>query len=234
MNIIIPIFYYLIMIARKINWLIYRNQVTLKGKAYLNFGALIIGMHKKDQIVLGKNIDLYGCLSVGKKGKIIIGDYTGMGRRAVIQALDKVEIGRFGYIAPDVLIFDSNHHSIYARDRMIDALGAEKGIYARNVATKPIKIGNHVWIGRRAMILKGVTIGDRSIVGANAVVTHDVPSDVVVAGNPAKIVKHIDQEPINPDEIVSPDEITRMFENDKIVRLDDIMKKFIKKRNVNK
>lgn len=218
------------MISRKINWFIYKNKITFKGKAYLNYGTLILGMNNKSQITLGKNVDLYCCLSVGKNGKIIIGDYTGIGRRVVIQAIDKIEIGKFGYIAPDVLILDSNHHSIYARDRMIDTFGAEKGIFSENVATKPIKIGNHVWIGRRAMILKGVTIGDRSIIGANAVVTHDVPPDVVVAGNPAKIVKHIDQTPKNPDEIITPEEITNMIENNKTPSVvTDIVKTFTKR-----
>lgn len=210
MHQLLSLWYYLQILSRKINWFIYRNKVTFKGNAFLNFGALIIGMDNKNQIILGKNVDLYGCLSVGEKGKIVIGDYTGMGRRALIQALDSVEIGRFGYIGPDVLIFDSNHHSIYARDRMIDTLGSEKGVHGANVVTKPIKIGNHVWIGRRAMIFKGVVIGDRSIVGANAVVTHDVPPDTVVAGNPARVVKQIDQEPINPDEVIHPDEISKM------------------------
>lgn len=203
MNILLFFFYQLIMISRKINWLIYRNQVTFKGKAYLNFGTLMIGMNKKNQIVLGKNVDLYGCLSVGKKGKIIIGDYTLMGRKAMIQALAKIEIGKFGYIGPESWIQDSNNHSIYAKDRMQDTLGTD----GLNAVNKPVKIGNHVWIGRRAMIFKGVTIGDRSIVAAGAVVTHDVPEDVVVAGNPAKIVKHIDQEPINPDENMSQEEL---------------------------
>jgi acetyltransferase-like isoleucine patch superfamily enzyme/coenzyme F420-reducing hydrogenase beta subunit len=54
---------------------------------------------------------------------------------------------------------------------------------------KPIVIGNHVWIGYRAMILKGVTIGDGAIVAANAVVTKDVPANCIVAGNPAKIIR---------------------------------------------
>ena len=216
MNKIFPIFYYLIMLSRKINWLIYRNQVTFKGKAYLNFGVLMLGMKRKDQIVLGKNVDLYGCLSVGEKGKIIIGDYTGMGRRAVVQALDRVEIGKFGFIASDVLINDSNHHSIYAKDRMLDAIRPEIGIFSEKVVTKPIKIGSHVWIGRRAIIFKGVTIGDRSVIGAGAMVTHDVPPDVVFAGNPAKVVKHIDQEPINPDETTNPEDLIKMSKDEVI------------------
>lgn len=198
------------MISIKINWLIYRNKITSKGKFYMYLGALIIGMQNKNQIVFGKEIKLSGCLSVAKKGKIILGDYTMMGRRAVIQAHDRIEIGRFGYIGPESWIQDSNNHSIYAKDRMTDTLGADRGIDGTNAVTKPIKIGNHVFIGRRAMVLKGVSIGDRSMVAAYAVVTHDVPPDVIVAGNPAKVVKQIDQEPVNPDEIMNPEKIMDM------------------------
>lgn len=210
MHIITSLWYYLQLLTRKINWLIYKDKITLKGKVYLNFGLLIIGMYKKDQIILGREVDLYGVLAVGKKGQISIGDYTCTSRGSMIQALSKIEIGRFGNIAPDVLIYDSNHLSIYAKDRMIHTFGAEKGISSENEVTKPIKIGNHVWIGRRAMILKGVTIGDRAIIGANAVVTHDVPEDTVVAGNPARIVKKIDQKPINPDIEISPEKLKNM------------------------
>ncbi len=51
-------------------------------------------------------------------------------------------------------------------------------------------IGNHVWIGENALILKGVKIGDNSIVGAGSVVTKDVPNNSIVAGNPARIIKN--------------------------------------------
>ncbi len=60
----------------------------------------------------------------------------------------------------------------------------------RDVVSKgPVKIGNNVWIGEKATILPGVTIGDGVVVAANAVVTKDVPSYCVVAGNPAKVIK---------------------------------------------
>lgn len=55
--------------------------------------------------------------------------------------------------------------------------------------TAPIQIGNHVWIGARAIILKGVTIGDGVVVAAGAVVTKDVPPNTLVGGVPAKIIK---------------------------------------------
>ena len=58
-------------------------------------------------------------------------------------------------------------------------------------AIKPVLIGDDVWIGADAKILKGVAIGDRSIVGAGAIVTKSVPPDVIVAGNPARVVKSL-------------------------------------------
>ena len=60
---------------------------------------------------------------------------------------------------------------------------------SNSVRTSPIVIGNHVWIGRRAMIMKGVTIGDGAVVAAGAIVTKDVPPNCVVAGVPARVVK---------------------------------------------
>lgn len=210
MNIFLPILYHTHMTFRKINRFLYRNKVTMKGPCALNYGTMMLGMHDKTQIVLGEHVDINGCLSVGKNGKITVGDWALVGPRALIQAMTRVRLGRFTYIGPDVLIIDSNHHSIYAMERMIDVLGVDKGISGLNAVSKAITIGNHVWIGRRAMIFKGVTIGDRSIVGAGAVVTHDVPPDTVVAGNPAKIVKEIDQKAINPDEIVNPQDILKM------------------------
>ena len=56
---------------------------------------------------------------------------------------------------------------------------------------RPIVIGDDVWIGGGGIVLAGVTIGDRSVIGAGAVVTRDVPSDVVVVGNPARIVRRL-------------------------------------------
>ena len=57
---------------------------------------------------------------------------------------------------------------------------------------KPIKIGNRVWIGIAATVMPGVTVGDNSIIAAGAVVTKDVPTNCIVAGVPAKIIKNLD------------------------------------------
>jgi len=91
----------------------------------------------------------------------------------------KVEIGDNAFIGPNVSIFTACH----PLDSAI-----------RNTAVEwaePVKIGDSVWIGGCATILPGVTIGDNVVIGAGAVVTKDVPSDVVVGGNPARIIRHL-------------------------------------------
>lgn len=180
---------------RSLNWFLYKNKITTKGPVVMNFGAGIIGHSSKNQVVLGKHVRLSGWLTILEKGKITIGDYTLIGNKTVIQAWEQVNIGSHSMISPEVWIQDNNSHSIYAQDRLVDMLGSRDfnniGIDTTNAVRKPIHIGNHVWIGRRAMIFKGVTIGDRSVVAAGAIVTHDVPPDTIVAGNPARVVKAI-------------------------------------------
>lgn len=55
----------------------------------------------------------------------------------------------------------------------------------------PVTIGNNVWLGSRVMILKGVSIGDNSVIGASSVVTKPIPANCIAAGNPAKIIRYI-------------------------------------------
>lgn len=74
---------------------------------------------------------------------------------------------------------------LYTAEHPIDAQVRRSGLES----ARPIRIGNDVWIGGGALVLPGVTIGDRSIVGAGSVVVHNVPPDSLVVGNPARIVR---------------------------------------------
>ena len=86
-------------------------------------------------------------------------------------------------LASGVYVTDSDWHDIYNRI----ALGK----------TEPIEIAANVWIGDSAIVCKGVSIGENSIIGAGAVVVNSIPPNCVAAGNPAKIVKHLDpQKPL--------------------------------------
>ncbi|MDF7822999.1 sugar O-acetyltransferase [Pontiellaceae bacterium B12227] len=92
----------------------------------------------------------------------------------------KITIGARTLFAPNVQLYTAGH-PLSAKER------AEELEFG-----KPITIGKDCWLGGNAIVLPGVTIGDRVVVGAGAVVTKDIPSDCVVAGNPARIVKTLD------------------------------------------
>lgn len=91
----------------------------------------------------------------------------------------EVRIGNNVFIGPNV--------SIYTACHPLDSETRDKAIEW----SEPVTIGNSVWIGGSATILPGVTIGNNVVVGAGAVVTKDVPDNVVVGGNPARIIKHL-------------------------------------------
>lgn len=90
-----------------------------------------------------------------------------------------IEIGDHVLFGPRVGIYTSNH-AIDATERINGACYA-----------KPVKIGNNVWIGGGVHINQGVTVGDNTIIGSGSVVTHDIPSNVVAAGVPCKVIREI-------------------------------------------
>ncbi|MDE5843470.1 MAG: sugar O-acetyltransferase [Muribaculaceae bacterium] len=92
----------------------------------------------------------------------------------------EVRIGDNCFIGPNV--------SIYTACHPLDAENRNKALEW----AEPVNIGDNVWIGGSATILPGVTIGDNVVVGAGAVVTKDIPSNVVIGGNPARIIKRLD------------------------------------------
>ena len=97
----------------------------------------------------------------------------------IILDVNKVKIGKNCFIAPNVGIYSATH-PVKAEERYN---GVEYGF--------PVTIGDNCWIGGGAVICPGVTLGDNVVVGAGSVVVKDVPSDVVVAGNPAKIIRKL-------------------------------------------
>lgn len=119
---------------------------------------------------------------VSKKGKLIIGNNVGMSSTAIV-CHESIEIGNNVNIGGNVVIYDTDFHSLNALDR----LKTETDL--KGTKTKPVKIGDNVFIGGHSTILKGVSIGKNSIVGACSVVTKDIPEDEIWAGNPISFIK---------------------------------------------
>lgn len=113
------------------------------------------------------------------KGTIVIGDAVMISPGTRISASDEIRIGNGCMFANSAYVTDSDWHGIYDRVN-------------RDPEPKPVILEDNVWVGDRATVLKGVRVGKNSIVAACAVVTKDVPPNVVVAGNPAKVVKELD------------------------------------------
>ena len=127
---------------------------------------------------LGKRsvIESYCCIN-NAVGDVTIGDYTRVGIHCTI--IGPVCIGNHVNLAQGITVTALNHNFADTTKR-IDEQG---------ISTKPVVIGDDVWIGANAVILPGVTIGRHCVVAAGAVVTKDVPDNTVVAGVPAKVIK---------------------------------------------
>lgn len=169
--------------------------ILLNSSAKINLdGILLLNEEiakgsRKDALVRvdeDAELNINGCfkvyydseITVYSKGKLSVG-YGYLNAGSQIRCMEEISIGNQCAIGRNVMIMDFDAHHIVYEDR------------TENKITKPIKIGNHVWIGAGATILKGVTIGDNAIIGAGAVVTRDIESNTIVVGNPAKVIKRI-------------------------------------------
>jgi carbonic anhydrase/acetyltransferase-like protein (isoleucine patch superfamily) len=147
------------------------------------------------RIVIGDNVRLSGKPSIafGRAGaappELVIGDGTFVGHGCGFFVARSVRIGRHCLLAGGALIYDLDGHPLDAADRR-----AALPTPPEQVA--PVALGDDVWVGAGAVILKGVTVGDRAIIAARSVVTRDVPPDCVVAGNPARVVKTLAGSPL--------------------------------------
>jgi acetyltransferase-like isoleucine patch superfamily enzyme len=124
----------------------------------------------------GQPIHLCAWDADGARGRIDIGDHCLVCPGVKLLAATKIEIADDCMLASGVSISDADWHDLRDRTRPVGA-------------TAEVRLGRNVWIGERAMITKGVTIGENSIVGAGAVVVDDVPANAIAVGNPARVVR---------------------------------------------
>lgn len=186
------------LVISRVFWVFVSSYLVFKYKLKVSGRLRICGspvIRNYGQIYIGRGLDLrstprstaMGVIcpvvlnTMTQSAVIKIGDSVGISG-AVICAKDNVTIGDRVMIGSGVVICDTDFHSL---DYQVRAT-MEDSSYAMS---SPVYIGDDCFIGARAMVMKGVTIGNRSIVGAGSVVVKDVPEDTIVAGNPAKVIR---------------------------------------------
>lgn len=117
---------------------------------------------------------------------ISIGAHTFVNTNCMFLDNNSITIGKNGLIGPYVQIYTA-HHPVKAGERIIEEDGKSRYL----TATKPVRIGDNVWIGGNSVIFPGVTIGNNVTIGAGSVVTKDIPDDVLAFGNPCNVQKDL-------------------------------------------
>lgn len=138
-----------------------KSSIRVARGGYLSFGKLC-------------TMESGSYIGVRKGGHINLGDGVYINRNTIIVSHDNISIGNGVTIGPGCYIYDHDH-----------APETKSGF-----KTATIKIGKNVWIGANVVLLKGITVGDNSTIGAGSVVVKNVPENAIVVGNPAKVIKY--------------------------------------------
>jgi acetyltransferase-like isoleucine patch superfamily enzyme len=157
-----------------------RNALHRRAFGSYGEGTVVVRPHilrGVDRIHLGARVAVYDGAWLAcedGEGPIRVGDDTYLGHRVHLHAGAALSIGSGCVLADDVFVSTTDH---------------DPGHLSTSSASAPVTIGERVFLGQRAIVLGGVTIGDGARVGAGAVVTHDVPAGATVAGVPARVVR---------------------------------------------
>jgi acetyltransferase-like isoleucine patch superfamily enzyme len=160
-----------------------RGRLKLDGLAFIG-PRVVLQVKPHARIELGR----WSWLGHGTKircheGVVSIGAKTVLGQECTISAYRHVSIGRECVVADRVMLIDFDHG-------MVDV---ERPIRLQGIYMRDVNVGNNVWIGYGACILRGVTVGDNAVIGTNSVVTSDVPANAVVGGVPARVIRMRDE-----------------------------------------
>jgi acetyltransferase-like isoleucine patch superfamily enzyme len=165
---------------------LWRRLFTAAGWRWQTSGMVFFGRRLELQVGRGGTIRFGRFVWIGDgtkirchEGVVEIGDKTVFGQECTISAYQRVRIGEQCVIADRAMFIDFDH-GMSEVERPIRV----QGIYKRDTV-----VGSNVWIGYGACVLRGVRVGDNSVIGTNAVVTKDVPANAVVGGVPAKVIR---------------------------------------------
>lgn len=161
------------------------------------YGQPLISKVNNSRIVMGRGVVIISDSQYNRSGinhkaviateapgaEIIIGDGVGISGSSIV-AVEKIQIGENTMLGANTNIFDTDFHPVDANSRI-----NQKNIL--DAKHSSVKIGKQCWLGANVTVLKGVTIGDRVVVGAMSLVNKDIQDDAIVGGVPAKLLSNI-------------------------------------------
>jgi acetyltransferase-like isoleucine patch superfamily enzyme len=160
-------------------------QLGFRGKAKVPFSVRLRGRVKlvgSGGVALGEGVSLDGTvvpieLVTYDSGRIEIGNHTFINYGSSIAARASVKVGSHCHLGHYLFVMDNNQHDV-VRHTVLPP-------------SEPVIIEDNVWIGSKVVILPGVRIGSRAVIGAGSIVTKDIPPRCVAAGNPARVIRHL-------------------------------------------
>ena len=160
-------------------------QLRFFGKAKVPFSVRLRGrvqLWGSGEIFLGEGVSLNGTvvpieMITYESGRIEIGEHTFINYGSSIAARASVKIGSYCHLGHYMFVMDNNQHDVVRHNEL--------------PPSKPVIIEDNVWIGSKVVILPGVRIGSRAVIGAGSIVTKDIPPRCVAAGNPARVLRHL-------------------------------------------
>jgi acetyltransferase-like isoleucine patch superfamily enzyme len=182
----------------------WRRLLTPAGWRWKTNGPVFFGRGLAIQIAPGAQVRFGRFTWIGDgtkirchEGLVEIGDKTVIGQECTISAYKRIRIGEQCVIADRAMFIDFDHGMVEV----------ERPIRVQGIYTREVVIGSNVWIGYGASFLRGVRVGDNSVVGTYAVVNRDVPANAVVGGVPAKVLREREApqalrwpDPVEPEE----------------------------------
>jgi acetyltransferase-like isoleucine patch superfamily enzyme len=175
------------------------ENVVLDETAYVEttFSFYLYRSEQPVGVRIGRGASTYlgTMFDVGPGGRVRVGEYALVhGARIVCDA--EVEIGDYALVSWNVVLMDTYRVPLdpVERRRELERIPTRRRRYlAGGAPARPVRIGRYVWIGFDACVLPGVTVGEGAVVGARSVVTEDVPPCTIVAGNPARVIRKLEE-----------------------------------------
>lgn len=184
--------------------MMYRSNpvcVCDKSVKFYQMSQVVNSLNRPTSIRIGAHSHIKGELLVfGHGGDISLGSYCYLGENSKIWSAKKIEIGDRVLISHNVNIFDNLVHPMnpeLRHSQFVSIITSGQPKQIDGLDEKSVKIEDDVLIGAMALVLRGVTIGEGSVVGAGSVVTKDVPPYTIVAGNPAHVLRKISDNELN-------------------------------------